>query len=198
MKKLSIFVPALLLIGAVAANAQAKPVYLTCTFMVDGKPDVIDFTLNEERAIVSRYVRHSGYSRTESATFTPDRIAFGDNQVRFEIDRKSLRIASTIVAINSTDIGSCREAGAKVPALGTKSPSPVVRRTYFVSGLDPQGDNWLALKQGPDLKSARLRKLPPGTPLTILDTRGGWYRVELSDGTRGWVSGRFVSSRRPN
>lgn len=66
--------------------------------------------------------------------------------------------------------------------------------TYsFVSGLDPNGDNWLALKSAPAISSRRLGKLPPDTLLRILEQDGAWLQVELTDGRRGWVAKKYVS-----
>jgi hypothetical protein len=76
-----------------------------------------------------------------------------------------------------------------------KTNGHVADKRYFVSGLDPNGDNWLALKSGPDLKATRLRKLPPDTPLTLLSRNGEWMRVLLDDGQEGWVYSKYVQSR---
>jgi hypothetical protein len=66
---------------------------------------------------------------------------------------------------------------------------------FYVTGLDPNGDNWLALKSAPDLKSGRLRKLAPDTPLTLLSRNGSWMQVRLDDGAEGWVYSKYVKPR---
>jgi hypothetical protein len=76
-----------------------------------------------------------------------------------------------------------------------KTNSHVSEKKYFVSGLDSNGDNWLALKSAPDLKANRLRKLPPDTPLTLLSRSGEWIKVLLDDGQEGWVYSKYVKSR---
>ena len=68
-------------------------------------------------------------------------------------------------------------------------------KKYSVTGLDPNGDNWLALKSAPDLKSERLRKLSPDTPLTLLSRNGIWMQVRLDDGAEGWVYSKYVKPR---
>jgi hypothetical protein len=72
-----------------------------------------------------------------------------------------------------------------------KQPS---QEKLYVSGLNPNGDNWLALKSGPDLNATRLRKLPPATPLTPLGREGEWIKVKLDDGQQGWVYSKYVRS----
>ena len=72
-----------------------------------------------------------------------------------------------------------------------KQPS---QEKLYVSGLNPNGDNWLALKSRPDLNATRLRKLPPATPLTPLWREGEWIKVKLDDGQEGWVYSKYVRS----
>jgi SH3-like domain-containing protein len=72
--------------------------------------------------------------------------------------------------------------------------SRIVMKKIYVSGLDPNGDNWLALKSAPDLRASRLRKLAPDTPLTPLEFRGIWVRVLLDDGMEGWVYSKYVNT----
>ncbi len=64
---------------------------------------------------------------------------------------------------------------------------------HYVTGLDPQGDNWLALKSAPNLNAPRLAKLPPDTLLTVLGQQGGWLRVRLRNGSEGWTAARYVA-----
>ncbi len=63
---------------------------------------------------------------------------------------------------------------------------------HFVTGLDPLGDNWLALKAEPDIRSKRLAKLPPDIPLRVIGRSGRWAGVELKDGRFGWVAIEYV------
>lgn len=92
---------------ALSGAASAAPIYLSCTFMADGNPNVIDFTADEASGKVSILTRHSGFSRTADATFTPDRVVVNESRVRWEISRVDLTVASTIKAISSTDYGKC-------------------------------------------------------------------------------------------
>jgi hypothetical protein len=68
---------------------------------------------------------------------------------------------------------------------------------FVVCNLDPDGDNWLALKEGPSSKSKRLKKLGPNTPLatTASFPKGKWREVIVLKGFNegdgfgpsGWV-----------
>lgn len=90
-----------------------------------------------------------------------------------------------------------RSAGISLTLLEVEGPTPGVgpadgQPAHFVTGLDPSGDNWLALKAGPDIRSARLAKLGPGTGLRVLRRVDRWLFVELADGRSGWVAREYV------
>lgn len=74
---------------------------------------------------------------------------------------------------------------------------------YVTCHLDPNGDNWLALKAGPDIGSQRLAKLGPGTFLMTWDPEpvGAWRKVSVvaapTDGAQvtgpsGWVHTSYI------
>ncbi|WP_427026268.1 integron (plasmid) [Aureimonas ureilytica] len=80
--------------------------------------------------------------------------------------------------------------------------------------LDPKGDNFLAVRDGPGSQRRELDRLGPGALVTICDERGAWLGIVYpAPGTRtdcgvsspiearspydgpcrsGWVHGRFV------
>jgi SH3-like domain-containing protein len=49
------------------------------------------------------------------------------------------------------------------------------------------------LRQGPSMDSKIIKVLKKGTKLMVLQEKGGWLRVQLEDGTEGWV-GRSMTS----
>ena len=46
-----------------------------------------------------------------------------------------------------------------------------------VSGLDPAGDNFLAVRSGPDGKQQEIDRLSSGAEVTICDEQGSWLGV---------------------
>ncbi len=42
-------------------------------------------------------------------------------------------------------------------------------------------------RQGPSMDSKIIRVLKKGTKVTVLQEKAGWLRVQLEDGTEGWV-----------
>jgi hypothetical protein len=63
---------------------------------------------------------------------------------------------------------------------------------HYVTGLDPKGDNFLALKVAPDVRAERIAKMGPDTPLKILNAQGDWRQVQLKDGRTGWAHSRYI------
>lgn len=87
--------------------AVAEPVYLSCTFLIDGNPNTLDFTADESAAQVSIFVPNSGRSRTVNATFTPDKVVINEEQVIWTISRTDLSITRYIKLVDSANSGKC-------------------------------------------------------------------------------------------
>jgi hypothetical protein len=64
---------------------------------------------------------------------------------------------------------------------------------HYLVGLDPRGDNFLALKEFPAINAPRLRKMGPETLLEVLDRNGPWLKVRTQDGTTGWAHGKYIA-----
>lgn len=65
-------------------------------------------------------------------------------------------------------------------------------RADYVGGLDPAGDNFLALRTGPGSGYPMILPMGPGTFVNVLRRNGKWLFVELEDGTRGWAHGSYI------
>ncbi len=72
-------------------------------------------------------------------------------------------------------------------------PPPALERYHYVSGLDPNGDNFLALRTGPTPADVRIATMGPDTLLKVHESRGPWRRVELIDGLSGWAHSNWIS-----
>lgn len=59
--------------------------------------------------------------------------------------------------------------------------------------LDPNGDNWVALRSQPSgREGVRILKLGPDALFTVIGRQGVWVNVRLRTGVTGWVHGDFV------
>jgi len=65
---------------------------------------------------------------------------------------------------------------------------------FEVCGLDPSGDNFLALRTGPGSNYQMLERLGPGTVVMDWERRGKWFRVSIGDvnGREGWVYASYL------
>jgi SH3-like domain-containing protein len=85
-------------------------------------------------------------------------------------------------------IGCCRDSADIAPQ------STGAGKMSYVSGLDPTGDNWLAMRATPtDSVDNMLRKLPSGTRLNVVGRSGDWFQVRLQTGETGWAFSRYVA-----
>jgi hypothetical protein len=83
-------------------------------------------------------------------------------------------------------------ASANTPAHASSAAAPT--QYHYITGLDPNGDNWLALRSEPGLKlGSRLMKMGPETLLTVLERKGAWARVRTSAGDIGWTSSKYIA-----
>jgi hypothetical protein len=66
---------------------------------------------------------------------------------------------------------------------------------YYVTGLDPNGWNWLSFRTGPSAQHpwSPTIQLGPDTPLKKLAQDGDYYQVQLRSGEVGWVGSKFVN-----
>jgi uncharacterized caspase-like protein len=72
--------------------------------------------------------------------------------------------------------------------------SPASTETYsYVTGLDPKGDNFLALRSGSEPDAVRIATMGPNTLLKVAESRGVWRRVVLLDGATGWAHSNWIA-----
>ena len=91
--------------------------------------------------------------------------------------------------------------GADAPA-ATPAPQPdtvVAARegqepdfTHQVAGLDPNGDGFLALRQGITRGAQRLAKMTEGTRLKVFAKDGPWLKVATETGLSGWAHSNWI------
>jgi uncharacterized protein YgiM (DUF1202 family) len=58
-------------------------------------------------------------------------------------------------------------------------------------GGTPTG--WLRVRATPSTAGEEVAKVIPGETYPLLDSRNGWFQIELPEGLTGWVSGEYAS-----
>ncbi|MEM8776500.1 MAG: caspase family protein [Pseudomonadota bacterium] len=71
---------------------------------------------------------------------------------------------------------------------------PQFQATHKVFGLDPNGDGFLALRQGPTSQTRMITMLTEGTPLRAYSQSGRWLQVETPEGLSGWAHSNWIRS----
>ena len=66
-------------------------------------------------------------------------------------------------------------------------------KSYKVSGTGKYG-GYLNLRTGPGVHYGKITHLPEGYRVEVLKTSGGWGKVKLPNGQKGWVSMKFLAA----
>lgn len=82
---------------------------------------------------------------------------------------------------------------APVPAPPQPQPQMVPVSVHFVSGLDPNGDGFLALREGTTAGSRRLDKMVEGTLLQVLSKGNPWWYVRTQSGQQGYAHSNWIA-----
>ena len=82
-------------------------------------------------------------------------------------------------------IGCCKVAPSAA------QPVAEARYSYPVN-LNPNGDNWLALRTEPRGRSDMIMKMGPDTLFTVFDEQGDWAHVRLRTGETGWAGKAYI------
>jgi hypothetical protein len=97
---------------------------------------------------------------------------------------------------------TARDPGASSTARNTQAtppqpsapirPAPRLEQFHYIGGLDPKGDNFLALRTGPTPDDVRIATMGPDTLVKVRESQGPWRRVELTDGMSGWAHSNWI------
>ena len=77
--------------------------------------------------------------------------------------------------------------------VGATPDAPLYKYSYPVN-LDPNGDNWLALRTEP--RGVRIMKMGPDTLFTVVGEQGDWAHIRLPTGETGSLSSSEAELRR--
>ena len=121
------------------------------------------------------------------------------------IDFLSAHPTGPLATLARYELALLSQPASRAPPIATTSayPAPLpaptpssaeIGRWHYVTGLDPNGNNWLALRRGPSFSAAwSPTRMGPGTPLKVTGRSGEWYAVTLQSGETGWANARFVA-----
>ncbi|MBR2715614.1 MAG: SH3 domain-containing protein [Ruminococcus sp.] len=137
-------------------------------------------TKSEAYAYLVQTVNNDGYSSKVNSFLVGNAIKF--NQQQFDALVCFVYNTGTGVLSNDDDIRNA--------LLNCSSGSSSSSTSYYINGSD------VRIRKGPGTSYDIIDELSYGTTITIVEkTNSSWYRVKLSDGTLGYVSTDYISSR---
>lgn len=74
-------------------------------------------------------------------------------------------------------------------------PSPTPTPTLSAKGgvlIKQTSTGFLRVRDQPGLNGNEITQVTPGNTFPLLDEKNGWYKIQLPDGTTGWISGDFA------
>jgi uncharacterized caspase-like protein len=120
-------------------------------------------------------------------------------QVRHDVQRTTgekqipWESSSLIEEVNFAKNTGQQPRAEKIPPLIQPKADRTAETYSYVTGLDPKGDNFLALRSGPGAEGVRIATMGPDTLLKVVESRGVWRRVVLLDGSSGWAHGNWIA-----
>jgi tetratricopeptide (TPR) repeat protein len=129
----------------------------------------------DDSSAVAAFINAFTFSRAQNKT-----IEFLTNLSQSDPDS---RIRSVVArALQTPQIRDATTSGSRPDAL------------HYIVGLDPKGDNWLALRSEPGFnRGVRLRQLGPETLMRVTNRSGEWAQVQLQTGEIGWVYSKYIA-----
>jgi hypothetical protein len=51
---------------------------------------------------------------------------------------------------------------------------------------------WLRVRSEPSTSASEAGKVNPGEKFPVIEEKTGWYKIKMTDGSEGWISGRYA------
>jgi hypothetical protein len=97
----------ILLLGAVAAPANAAPAYLKCFFPSRDKTFEVQITADEANSAVTVFMPSTGHTEKMAAVFTPTQVLFQSRMMSYTLSRTDLTIRRVVPIIKADETGTC-------------------------------------------------------------------------------------------
>ena len=81
---------------------------------------------------------------------------------------------------------------APAAAIALRDVEPAGAVSFYLSGVVAAGGDYLNIRSGPSTARPLIYSAPTGTPLTLLQTSGDWFKVQTG-GYTGWAHSGYVS-----
>lgn len=158
--------------------------FLVLYFFGEPAPDAGEVARAESQPLALSGFTALAEAATESLSVPASHLS------KAEAIREALAAADRIRAERTVERRSLRliRARAKVRAT-VAEPAPTDR--WYVTG------SRVNLRAGPGTANPVVRVVTRGAAAEVLEDRGNWYRIRLTDGGSGWIYGKFLGERQP-
>ncbi|PZN75374.1 MAG: hypothetical protein DM484_18955 [Candidatus Methylumidiphilus alinenensis] len=158
----------------------------------------VEYIRNTKLAVCRKYSKESYYSIKNNnitvSDFSNDKnIKLIDYDVDFDVFsiQKQRRIAGTTrVRLAIRDDKIIGEFHKKLT--NSLSASNIASSARYVCKLDPNGDNFLSLREGPGGTYPEILRMHENTSVTVLKVQGSWLYIKLDNGISGWAFARWI------
>lgn len=138
-----------------------------------------DLTEAEAYAYLVQTVNNDGYADKVNSFFIDNKVKF--NQQQFD---------ALVCFVYNTGTGPLYYDDDLISALLDCSDGTGSKKSYYINESD------VRIRNGAGTSYGIIKELSYGTTLTVLSTSNkSWYYVQLSDGTKGYVSSDYISYR---
>lgn len=91
-------------------------------------------------------------------------------------------------------LGTQPEAGEVLPGSeGSPSPTPTTTQQLVTILATPTG--FLRVREEPNVVSTEIGRVLPGDELILIAEENDWYKIQLKDGSEGWISSSFAEKK---
>ncbi len=139
-----------------------------------------NLTKNEAYAYLVQTVNNDGYATKVNSFLIDNSVKF--NQQHFDALVCFVYNTGTGVLSNDSELRNA--------LLDCNSGSSTTTKTYYING------SAVRIRKGPGTSYDIIKEMAYGTTLKILEkTNSAWYYVQLTDGTKGYVSTDYIASK---
>lgn len=93
-------------------------------------------------------------------------------------------------------LGTQPAAGEILPG-SEASPTPTPSASPQTVTILSTPTGFLRVREEANINTAEIGRVLPGDVLPLLEEQAGWYKIQLKDGTAGWISSSFAEKKTP-
>ncbi len=153
-----------------------------------GSTNELVLSLNEKKALSSFFFPQEWATPTQVKLMTEEQILLPGKEGEFVVQFK------TPVAVGS--IGEIFDILNVQGELVGNEPLDIAIRLAksdkSILEIGDTGAGYLKVRKAPDIGSDEVSRVSTGTRYLVLDTSGGWYKIEYEPGQTGWVIGQYI------